>query len=64
MNSTTMNIPLNQITQSIKIECRTDNSINIPFFFSTVENKKKNVKKDNSTIKSDKITAKKDNKKN
>lgn len=64
MNSTTMNIPLNQITQTIKIECRTDSSINIPFFFSTVENKKNNVKKNNSTINRDKIIDKKDYKKN
>ena len=34
-----MNVPLNQITQSIKIECKTANSINIPYFYTVLKDK-------------------------
>lgn len=37
MNNNIINVQLNQIMQSIKIECKRDNPINIPNFFSNIE---------------------------
>lgn len=37
MNNNIINVQLNQIMQSTKIECKRDNPINIPNFFSNIE---------------------------
>lgn len=49
-NTTTMNLYLNQKVQSTKIECKKERSINIPYFFSTLE-KKNNINKIDSSKK-------------
>lgn len=41
MISTTMNVPLNQVSQSIKIESKKENSIHIPYFFTTIKKEQK-----------------------
>lgn len=61
MISTTMNIPINQISQSIKIECKKSEAICVPFFFSNV--KETNDEKNIHNKKQYKTTTEKINKK-
>lgn len=51
MNNTTMNVPISQISQSIKIECKTDYSVNIPYFFTTINESNKVIKANTKNIK-------------
>lgn len=44
MNSTTMNVPISQISQSVRIECKTNSSVNVPFFFTTINKANKGTK--------------------
>ena len=61
MISTTMNVPLNQVSQSIRIESKKENSIHIPYFFTTI--KKEDNKSVNKSIKKNSIENKKEIKK-
>lgn len=56
-----MNVPLNQVSQSIKIESKKENSIHIPYFFTKIKKEENgNVKKN---IKNNSIDNKKEIKK-
>ena len=57
MISTTMNVPLNLVSQSIRIESKKENSIHIPYFFTTI--KKEYNKSVNKNIKKNSIEKKK-----